>query len=460
MSIDSKCFYKLNKRGKELRIAIIGASHAGISAATEAKKRYSDAEIVLYEKKNQISFISQNTLFYILDQDRLRLDSGQYTTVVALRNAGYIVNTSVDVQSIDGKEHVLSYINLENGMSYTEHWDKLIMAIGSYPVLPIILGPEPDNLFVLKDLKSALDLNRVVKKGKTAVIFGSGSIGVELARILKKRGLKVVLVEKHDKIMTHYFDHGASDQLEEILKSEGIEVRKNEMAVSFEKAKKHIKTKTSSGEILTDIVIFSAGFRPNVALLRNQVEIGKSGAIKTDRYLQTSLKDVFAIGDCAETYCDLLDQGVYVPHASDALRTGQIVISNLIEPRKEIMSSEMTLSIDMDDLIIATTGITFEKSVAAGYKAAQIFYHNAKVHKMGYNIWLTYDQETHKILGAQFVGDVPNINSYVNSLSIAITNHMTTDEFADTDFYFEHGFQDVRGIQRIIAELIYEKEER
>lgn len=164
LRIDSKWFYKLNKRGKKLRIAIIGASHAGISAATEAKKRYPDAEIVLYEKKNQISFISQNTLFYILDQDRLRLDSGQYTTVVALRNAGYIVNTSVDVQSIDGKEHVLSYINLENGMSYTEHWDKLIMAIGSYPVLPIILGPEPDNLFVLKDLKSALDLNRVVKK--------------------------------------------------------------------------------------------------------------------------------------------------------------------------------------------------------------------------------------------------------------------------------------------------------
>lgn len=174
-----------------MKIVIIGASHAEIAAAKRARMLYPDASIRPFERKDKISFISQNALFYILDQQTRTLEAGNYTSIEALEALGSEVNTNVDVKKIDSEKKQIDYVTLKNQQLGQVTYDKLIFAAGSFPRLPVILGETPENQFILKSFGDALKLNQKVKKGHRAFILESGAIGVELARILVKRGMKV-----------------------------------------------------------------------------------------------------------------------------------------------------------------------------------------------------------------------------------------------------------------------------
>lgn len=128
-----------------MKIVIIGASHAEIAAAKCARMLYPDASIRPFERKDKISFISQNALFYILDQQTRTLEAGNYTSIEALEALGSEVNTNVDVKKIDSEKKQIDYVTLKNQQLGQVTYDKLIFAAGSFPRLPVILGETPEN---------------------------------------------------------------------------------------------------------------------------------------------------------------------------------------------------------------------------------------------------------------------------------------------------------------------------
>lgn len=217
---------------------------------------------------------------------------------------------------------------------------------------------------------------------------------------------------------------------------------------------------TANGQkIAVDGVIFTIGFRPNSYLLNQQVELGDRGAVVVDEYMQTSCPDVFAVGDVSTTYVNLLEENRYLPHASDTVRDGEIAAINLLEARQKITSTQGTYHVPMKNLVLAMTGITMKQAVDFGYDADAVHLLNEHLEgRLPSNVWMIYERRTHQILGLQCIGKTSDMAEYVNIFSLAIQQQLRIEDIEFTDFYFEHGYKDPRGFNRILARLVRENE--
>jgi NADPH-dependent 2,4-dienoyl-CoA reductase/sulfur reductase-like enzyme len=148
----------------------------------------------------------------------------------------------------------------------------------------------------------------------------------------------------------------------------------------------------------------------------------------------------------------------YIPHGSDALRQGEICALNIMEEKVPMTASQATFSANMDGLVLSVSGLTLENAKRAGYQADGIDYKNPYRGGEGYHLWMTYEKNTHKILGIQMIGTQRLSSSYVNIISLAIQQGLRIEDLELSDFYLEHGYADPRGFQKICAELIREKE--
>lgn len=263
-------------------------------------------------------------------------------------------------------------------------YDRLILATGSYPLLPPTGGKRNETLFLLKDRTDAEAIAAFLTEAKSAVVIGGGLVGVEISRILTQRGIAVTLVEANPHLLTRYLDDKASLEVEAQLKREGIDVLTGMRASSYHTAARRIihkksvtVTMTNGKKVQTDGVFISIGFRPSSHLLAGQVTLGDRGAIVVDPYMYTSDPDILAVWDCATTHLDLLGEDVYNPHASDALRQGLIAGINVHSRRQPISFTTGTYKFNMDGYTTASTGITLSQAVEKGYDAAEVSYHNS-----------------------------------------------------------------------------------
>lgn len=447
-----------------MKIVIIGSSHAGLTCAIRAREEYPEAEIVIFEKQKEIAFVSQVIPFYLLG-DKGVLDHHNYTSVENLRAQGFVVHNETTVVKIDVNTKEVFYRSPNLTEMQSENYDKLVLATGSYPVLPPIDSHESERIYTIKFMKDGEKLKKLLDTAKRVVIIGGGIIGVDLARIYNNHGVKVTLIQAHNRILNRYIDEEVSRSYEAVLEAEGIDVQLDTIAIDIRDQGDETVVYTDSNQhFAADGVIFTAGFRPNSYLLRNQAALGDLGAVKVDEYMQTSAADVFAVGDCATTYLNLTKQDVYLPHASDALRTGSIAAVNLTGEKQKIAASNGTFFIPISGMSLAVTGLTLETALANGYDAELVRIDKAYLsgEAGGISCWLTYEKGTHKILGLQAKGTMAGVTSsvaaYADLYSLAIQQEMTVEEIEFTDFYFRYGFSDPKSINQIFAAAIRKRE--
>ncbi|MDR0922498.1 MAG: FAD-dependent oxidoreductase [Lactobacillales bacterium] len=448
-----------------MRVLIVGASHAGIAAARRAREEYPDAQITMFERKKDISFVSQTIPLFLMGQEDI-LKQGNYTTVAELAQEGIEVLTETEVRAIDVKAKTLSYKQDRSKMLEILSYDKLIMASGSYPILPPTSGVFNKTFFLLKNFEDAMSINRFMGLANKVVVIGGGVIGTEISRIFALRGLSVTMVHSHDFLMNRYLDPLMSEQVELALKQEGVIILKNTRAIDYKTTKPSIFRKpkmsvfTSDGaEVETDGVVVSVGFRPNTYLLIGQVEFGDKGAILVDEYMRTTTPDVFAVGDCATTYLNLSKENVYIPHASDAIRQGNVAGVNLVTCQEKIPPSLGTYNLNMESFTIATTGLTKTSALAHHYDVDAAYYENRSINSDKYaKMYLVYEVGTKRILGFQVVSNLA-IGEYANIFALAIQDEKTIDEIELTDFYFEHGYKNPSGFTKILAKIVRSQEE-
>lgn len=406
---------------------IIGGVAGGATAAARIRRIDESCEIVLLEKGKYISYANCGLPYYIggviKERENLFLQTPE--------SFGNRFNVDVRVENeaigINPDEKTLT-IKKSNGEEYIESYDKLLLSPGAIPFRPPIEGIDLEGIFTLRNvpdtdaIKNYID-NHSVKK---AVVVGAGFIGLEMAENLHHIGASVSIVEKLNQVMPP-IDFSMAAMVEEHLLLKGVNLYLEKSATGFYKKDNRIEIRLDSGEILiTDMVILSIGVRPETTLaVQAGLKIGEMRGIWVDEYLQTSAKDVYAVGDAIEFPHPITKKPWLNYLAGPANRQARIVADNMVYGNKIKYEGAIGTSIaKVFDITVAATGMSTKQLIKDGLSYKTSITHSGS--HAGYypnaftlSIKLTFHPETGRIYGAQCVG-VEGVDKRIDQIALLI----------------------------------------
>ena len=425
-----------------MKVVVIGCTHAGTAAIKNLRALNPDAEVTVFERNDNISFLSCGIALYVggVVSDPKGLF---YSSPEELKLLGVNTKMKHDVKNVDIKGKKLTVENLETGEVFDETFDKLIITSGSWPIIPRnIEGIDLENVLLCKNYNHANEIIERSKSVKRVVVVGAGYIGVELVEAFRDNGKEVILVDAEDRILSKYFDKEFTDVAEESFREKGIVLATGEKVVKIEGVNGKVsKIVTDKNDYETDMIIMCIGFVPNTALFKGQLEMLPNGAIKVDEYMRTSDKDVMAAGDCCSVFYNPLNMERYIPLATNAVRMGTLAGLNLVENKAKSLGTQGTSGIKIYENNMAATGITealarsldleIETVIVTDNYRPEFMPTYEKV-----TLKVVFDKYTRIVLGAQLNSKV-DLTQSINTLSVCIQNHMTIDDLAFVDFFFQ-----------------------
>jgi len=391
-----------------MRILVIGAVAAGTSAAAKARRNTEDAEIVIYEKDNYISYSGCGMPYFLGGEviDGKDLTPREPLFFKTKYNVDILIRH--EVLSIDKEKKTLEVKNLKTGNVFTDHYDKLIIATGARSVIPPIKGKEKEHVFSLRNIGDMYKIKKFIdeKNPKKAVIVGTGFIGLELTENFKNIGIDVTLVEMLPQV-TPGLDSDMAIYVEKALEKYGVLVITRNSANEIKDDKVIL---ADNREVEADIVIIATGVRPNVDLAVNAgIKLGSLGAIAVNSKMETSEKDIYAAGDCIEQFHLVTGKPVYRPLGSTANKTGRIAGNNAAGGELEFRGILGTGIFKVFSLTVAQTGLTEKEALKEGYDISVS--HNIKPNKPEYFggkdmvIKSIADRNSGRLLGVEIVGE-------------------------------------------------------
>ncbi|MBS4842922.1 MULTISPECIES: CoA-disulfide reductase [Clostridium] len=429
-----------------MRVIIIGGIAAGTSAAAKFRRLHKDAEIVIYEKNNIVSFGACGLPYFVGDffEDS---NSMIARTPEAFINSGVDVKTLHEVKRVDFENKKVIVKDLKGNEEFEDYYDKLMIATGASSIIPPIKNLDIENVHTLKSMEDGIRLKELFRdeNNKNIAIIGAGFIGLEAVEAAKKYGKKVSVFQLGDRILQDVFDKEITDLLEEELRSHNVDLYLQESVTEIIGDKKVKKVKTSNREVEADVVIIATGVRPNTEFLKNSnLEMLPNGAIIVDNYGKTSIEDVYSAGDCATITQIITGEKAYVPLATGANKLGRIVGENLAGADIEFQGSLSSSCIKVMNMEAGRTGITESKAKALNlnYKTVFINDMNATNYYPGQSkiyIKLIYDSESKVILGGQVAGYKDAVQR-VNVIAACIYGKLTTKELGMLDLCYAPPF--------------------
>jgi NADPH-dependent 2,4-dienoyl-CoA reductase/sulfur reductase-like enzyme/rhodanese-related sulfurtransferase len=394
-----------------MKIVIIGAVAGGTSAAAKARRNDEDAEIKIFDMDYDISYSGCGLPYYIGEEIE---DRGEITP----RNAEFFkkkYNVDVfrrhEVLKINTEHKVLTIKNLDTNNIFNESYDKLVIATGAKPIVPNIQGAEKNNVFYLRNVRQADKIKEYIltHNPKSAVIVGTGFIGLEMTENLKNLGIEVILVERLNQV-TPGLDSDMAVYVEKYLKSKDINMFLDDSVVELKGEALINQVVLQSGKVInTDFVIMSIGIKPNTELAKETgIELGIKESIKVNTKMMTNVEGVYSCGDCTESYSVITGKPLYRPLGSTANKMGRIAGAQLSGGTLEFRGILGTGIFKIFDMTVAQTGLTEKEAVDAGFEP--IVCHNIKPDKPEYYhgkemvIKAVADKNTGKLLGVQIVG--------------------------------------------------------
>ena len=426
-----------------MKVVIIGCTHAGTITASQVFSQHPDAEVTIYEKNDNVSFLSCGIATYLGGVAK-SIDDMFYSSPEALAQLGAAVHMQHEVTAVDLKKKTLKVKNLVSGEESEDYYDKLMVTTGSWPVIPNLPGIDDPNVYLCKNYNHAKKLFEVAKNAQKIVVIGGGYIGVELVEAYSKQGKQVTLIDGNDRLLSKYYDAKYTDIVTKDFEDHQVTLAFDELVAGFEHKDQGVVVKTNKGSYDADIAILCIGFRPDTGLFKDQLEFNADGSIKTNAYMQTSDPDVYGVGDSVAVHYNPTNQEAYVPLATNAVRQGIIAGTNLYGNTMTYMGTQSTSGLQLYDNSMSSTGMTLESARAAGFDADAVTFEdnyrpefmptNAKV--IGTVVW---DRSNNQILGAQFMSKL-DISMYANAVSVMIQNHNTINFMAMVDMLFQPNF--------------------
>jgi NADPH-dependent 2,4-dienoyl-CoA reductase/sulfur reductase-like enzyme/rhodanese-related sulfurtransferase len=425
-----------------MRFVIIGAVAAGTSAAAKARRNSEDAEIVLYDKDRFISYSGCGMPYYLGGEVENAEELTPRDPDFFKSKYNVSVFTRHEVLAIHPDEKTLEIKNLLTGETFTDQYDKLVIATGAQAVVPPIAGTDKEHVFTLRNI---YDMNRIktfIDKNhpKSAAIIGTGFIGLEVCESLKRLGIDVTLIEKLPQV-TPGLDSDMAVYVREHLEKSGVTVLTGVSAAEI----------TGSGVILSDgrtvdagLVLVSAGVRPNTELAKAAgIALGVTGAIHVNTKMQTSLPDIYACGDCIEQFHVVTGKPVYRPLGSTANKTGRIAGDSVTGGNLEFRGILGTGIFQIFGLTVAQTGLSEREARSMGYDV--VVCHNIKPNKPEYmggkemTIKGIADRADGRILGAQIVG-FDGVDKRIDVFVTAITYRAKAEDLFHLDLAYAPPF--------------------
>lgn len=411
-----------------MKHVIIGGVAGGATAAARIRRADEMAEIILLEKGKYISYANCGLPYYIggviVDRDNLFVQTPEGFS----KRFNIDVRVENEVTNIDTSAKTVT-ITKADGTSYTESYDKLLLSPGSNPVIPPLKGVDFEGIFTLRNvtdtdrIKSYLNTHKV----QDAVVVGGGFIGLEMAENLQHAGAKVSIVEMVDQVMAPV-DFSIASHVHRHLMDKGVDLWLNTSVSHFEKTDGRLRVCfTDGGHIMADMVLLSVGVRPNTELaVKAGIELGERG-IKVDKYLQTSVTDVYAVGDAIEFVHPLTGKPWLNYLANPANRQGRIVADNMVFGNHTEYEGAIGTSIaKVFDITVGATGlpakrlqqlgIAFEQSTTSS--AAHASYYPGAFQL---TTKLTFDPQSGKLYGAQCVGN-DGVDKRIDQVALLIKN--------------------------------------
>ncbi len=426
------------------KIVVVGANHAGTAAINTILDNYEGNEVVVFDANSNISFLGCGMALWIGNQIS-GPDGLFYQTKEQFEEKGATIHMETPVDRIDYDAKVV-YATGKDGTAYEEPYDKLVLATGSLPIIPRFEGGDLENIQQVKLFQNAQEVVDKLKSPdiKTVAVVGAGYIGVELAEAFQRNGRKTLLVDMAPTCMANNFDPEFSNMMAKNLEDNGIESHYGEGVDHFEgEDGKVTKIVTNKGAYDVDMVCVCIGFRPNTALAEGgDFKLFGNGAFVVDRHQETSVPDVYAVGDCATIfYNGMGGEPGYIALASNAVRSGIVAGHNICGTELQTPGVQGSSGICIFDLKMVSTGLTenaakragkevLTTSVTACQKAPFIEHDNPDT-----TIKIVYDKETRAILGAQLASTY-DMSGNINMFSLAVQKGVTIDELALLDIFF------------------------
>jgi len=425
------------------RLLIIGGVAGGATAAARARRIDENAEIIVFERGEYISFANCGLPYYIGDVIRDR-NALLVTTAPAFMTRYHIdVRTFHEVVSIDRPNKLLIVRDITTERTYTEPYDKIILSPGAEPVRPPIEGIELKGVYSLRNIPDSDRIKAFVDRSSPAqaVVVGGGFIGIEMVENLVERGVKTIILEMLDQVMPP-LDYEMAGLVHAHLKGKGVTLMLGDGLKSFSRENDRIMVNTTKGRsVACDLAILSVGIRPENSLAKDAgLELSNKGHIVVNSSMATSDPDIFAIGDAVTVKDYIMGLPVNTALAGPANKQARIAADNALGRRSLFRGTLGTFIVKVFDLTAAATGMN-EKILKGNSVPYLVSYTHSGSHASYYpgagimSIKVIFSLDTGKLLGAQIVGE-DGVDKRIDVLASAIHGGMSVFDLEELELAY------------------------
>lgn len=424
------------------KVVIVGGVAGGASAAARLRRLDENAEIVMFEKGEFISFANCGLPYYVSGE--IKEQSALTLQTPKSFNARFNVDVRIlsEVIAINPDEKKVTVKKIVDGTTYEESYDELVLSMGADPIRPNIKGIESNKVFTIRNIPDTLRLKEYVdyKKPQRAVVVGGGFIGLEIAENIKAVGVDVTIVEMSNQVIAP-IDYDMAAEVHCHLRSKGVKLMLNSALEEIEEKDNALEVTISGRKVETDMVVMAIGVKPESKMaIEAGIEVNSRGAIKVDSHMRTNIKNIYAIGDVIEITNFITKEKSYVPLAGPANKQGRIVADNICGLGTVYTGTQGSSVMKVFDITVASTGLNEKEAKRQGLDYGKVYTYSAN-HATYYPgasmmaIKTIYEKKTGKILGAQIVGR-DGVDKRCDVYAVAIRANMTAYDLTNLELCY------------------------
>ena len=427
----------------DMKVVIVGGVAGGATAAARIRRLDEQAEIVVFERSGYISYANCGLPYYIggviEDPEELTLQTpesffSRFRVAMRVRH---------EVTAIHPEKKEVTVKNLETGEEFEESYDKLILSPGAKPTQPRLPGVGLDKLFTLRTVEDTFCIKDYINANhpKSAVLAGGGFIGLELAENLRELGMDVTIVQRPKQLMNP-FDADMASFIHNEMRKHGVKLALGHTVEGFEERDGGVDVLLKDEQPLhADMVILAIGVSPETTLAKDAgLELGIKGSIVVNDRMETSISDIYAVGDAVQVKHFVTGQDVLLSLAGPANKQGRIAADNICGGDSHYTGSQGSSVIKVFDMTAATTGVNETNAKKAGLDVDTVilspmshagYYPGGKVMTMK----VVFEKATYRLLGAQIVG-YEGVDKRIDVLATAIRARLKATELKDLDLAY------------------------
>lgn len=427
-----------------MRIIIVGGVAGGASAAARLRRLDENAEIILLERGNFISYANCGLPYFvggeIVDEDELTLQTPESFH----RRFHVDVRVNSEAVGIDTASKSVTVHHLSTGQQYALNYDKLVLSPGAKPITPPIDGISFEGVFTLRDIPDTMRITTFLseKKPETAVVVGGGFVGLEMAENLTRRGIQVTIVEAASHVLAQ-LDYDMACEVHNRLRAQGVLLRLDtrlQRIAPGEDGKLHLSV-GDDDIIACDMAVLAVGVKPESELAQKAgLALGLRNCIAVDEHMRTSDPNIYAVGDAVQVAHLVSGKDAYIPLAGPANKQGRIVADHICGLDRIYHGSLGSSVVKVFHSTVASTGLNEEALVQASIPYHKVYLtpsSHASYYPGSTSMFLKalFDSNTGRILGAQLVGE-DGVDKRCDVLATAIKGAMTANDLAELELCY------------------------